>query len=63
MKEMQAEIHCLEQLEQRQQMKEKILTLCAKVSPVAAKEDCVMVTPLLQVQQARQRRYPPLPCL
>jgi hypothetical protein len=50
MEEMQAEIHRLEQLKRCQQMKEKILTLCAKVSRVAAQEDCAMVAPLPQVQ-------------
>ncbi len=38
MEEMQAEIQCLEQLEQCQQIKEKILTMYAKVSRAAAQE-------------------------
>jgi hypothetical protein len=53
MKEMQAEIHRLEQLKRCQQMKEKILTLCAKVSRVAAREDRAMVAPLPQVQMGQ----------
>jgi hypothetical protein len=47
---MQAEKLHLEQLERRQQMKEMILTLRAKVSRVAAQEDCAKVAPLPQVQ-------------
>jgi hypothetical protein len=58
MEEMQAEIHCLEQLEQRQQMKEKILTLHAKVSHVAAQEGRAMVAPLLQVQMGQAAEVP-----
>jgi hypothetical protein len=50
MEEMQAKIRCLEQLEQRQQMIEKILTLRAKISRVAAQEDCTMVALSPQVQ-------------
>jgi hypothetical protein len=47
--EMQMEIHRLEQLERRQQLNEKILMLCAKVSRITAQEDHTMVAPLLQV--------------
>jgi hypothetical protein len=46
MEKMQAEIHRLVHLEQRQQIEEKILTLRAKVSHVAAQEDRAMVAPL-----------------
>ncbi len=55
---MQAEIHCLEQLERRQQMKEKILTLRAKVSRVTAREDRAMVAPLPQVQTGQAADVP-----
>jgi hypothetical protein len=58
MEEMQAEIRHLEQLERRQQMKEKILTLRAKVIHVAAHKDCAMVTPLLQVQTGQAAGVP-----
>jgi hypothetical protein len=47
---MPAEIHGLEQLEQCQQMKGKILMLRVKVSRVAAQENRAMVAPLPQVQ-------------
>jgi hypothetical protein len=56
--EMQAEIHRLEQLEQRQQMKEKILMLRIKVSHIAAQEGCAMVAPLLQVQTGQAAEMP-----
>jgi hypothetical protein len=58
MEEMQAEIHRLEQLEQRQQMKEKILTLRAKVSCIAAQEDCAMAAPLPQVLTGQAAEVP-----
>jgi hypothetical protein len=58
MEEMQVEIHRLEQLERRQQMKEKILTLRAKVSRVAGWEDCAIVAPLLQVQTGQAADVP-----
>jgi hypothetical protein len=55
---MQAEIHRLEQLERRQQMKEKIFTLRTKVSFVAAQEDRAMVAPLPLVQTGQAADVP-----
>jgi hypothetical protein len=58
MEAMQAEIHCLEQLEQCGEMKKKIIKLHAKVSCVAAQEDCAMVALLLQVQTGQVAEVP-----
>jgi hypothetical protein len=58
LEEMQVEIHRLEQLEQHQQIKEKILKLCAKVRRVAADEDHTMVASLPQVQTGQAAEVP-----